>query len=120
MASLMTGRPSDVADHWSVDLERNGEGWWPGRCACGADLGFFPEAEDAADALMAHALGEGHRAAADLRTLAAGFLSLYDTASTSDAEGLLQAVDPDEMRQLWHRVDEAAFDLREFLAGATK
>lgn len=44
-----------MSDHYSVDFERNDEGWWPGRCVCGADLGMFPDAEDACDALMDHA-----------------------------------------------------------------
>jgi hypothetical protein len=46
--------------HFSVDFERDDEGWWPGRCNCGADLGVFPEAEDATDALMQHAREQGY------------------------------------------------------------
>lgn len=50
---------------------------------------------------------------------ATDFVTAYDAASVSDEEGLLQAVDPDAMRQLWHRVDEAATDLRQALIEAS-
>jgi hypothetical protein len=42
-------------DHYSTEFERDDEGWWPGRCVCGWDGGMYPDAEDAADALMDHA-----------------------------------------------------------------
>lgn len=47
------------ADHYSIDFERDDEGWWIGRCKCGWEGGWFPDAEDAADALMDHAYTEG-------------------------------------------------------------
>lgn len=46
-------------EHYSVGLEANDEQWFPGRCSCGVDLGMFPTAEDAADALMDHAFSAG-------------------------------------------------------------
>lgn len=53
-------------DHYSVELCLNEEGWWHGRCHCGLDLGMFPDAEDACDALMDHAYEVG---AADVTKL---------------------------------------------------
>lgn len=49
--------------HYSVDFFSDDAGWWSGQCQCGADLGAFPTAEDAADALMEHAFDAGFRAA---------------------------------------------------------
>ncbi len=54
----------------------------------------------------------------EIEGASANFLTAYEAASVSDEEGLLAAVDPDEMRQLWHRVDEAATKLRQALARA--
>jgi hypothetical protein len=54
-----------MSDHYSVEFEQNDEGWWLGRCHCGADLGFFPDAEDACDALMDHAYEAGAADAAE-------------------------------------------------------
>ena len=48
-----------MADHWTLDFERDDEGWWHGRCTCGWDGGEYPDAEDAADALMEHAYACG-------------------------------------------------------------
>jgi len=48
-----------VSDHYSLDLAEDDQGWFPGRCNCGADLGIFPTAEDACDALMDHAFDAG-------------------------------------------------------------
>lgn len=56
-------------EHYSVELEPDDEQWWPGRCSCGADLGPFPTAEDAADGLMQHAYDAGYADA--LRTVVA-------------------------------------------------
>ena len=55
-----------MRNHYSVALEETAEGWFPGRCNCGWDGGDFPTAEDACDALMDHAYGEGAADAADL------------------------------------------------------
>lgn len=52
-----------MSDHYTTELEENDEGWWPAKCACGAALGDFPAAEDAADALMDHAYQQGFAAA---------------------------------------------------------
>lgn len=41
-------------EHYSVALEADAEGWFPGRCSCGWDGGMFPTAEDACDSLMEH------------------------------------------------------------------
>ena len=48
-----------MSAHYSVEFERDGGGWWPGRCQCGWDGGMYPDAEDAADALMDHAFAAG-------------------------------------------------------------
>lgn len=48
-----------MSAHYSVEFERDGKGWWPGRCLCGWDGGMYPDAEDAADALMDHAFQVG-------------------------------------------------------------
>lgn len=50
-----------------------------------------------------------------LRRAAGDFVTAYRAASVSDEEGLLMATDPDAMRQLWHRVDEAATDVEQAL-----
>jgi hypothetical protein len=50
-----------------------------------------------------------------LRRAAGDFVTAYRAASMSDEEGLLMATDPDAMRQLWHRVDEAATDVEQAL-----
>lgn len=50
-----------------------------------------------------------------LRRAAGDFVTAYRAASMSDEEGLLMATDPDAMRQLWHRVDEAATDVEQVL-----
>jgi hypothetical protein len=50
-----------------------------------------------------------------LRHAAGDFVTAYRAASMSDEEGLLMAIDPDAMRQLWHRVDEAATDVEQAL-----
>lgn len=110
----MTGRISQP-EHYSVALKANAEEWFPANCSCGWQGGIFPTAEDACDALMEHVYDSASAIAAALSDLAGGFLTAYEAASVSDEEGLLVAVDPDEMRQLWHRVDEAATDLRQFL-----
>lgn len=49
-----------MSAHFSVDFERDDEGWWPGRCHCGWNGGMYPDAEDAADALMDHAQDVGY------------------------------------------------------------
>jgi len=46
--------------HYSVDFAPDDEGWYEGRCNCGATLGLFPTAEDTCDALMQHAREQGY------------------------------------------------------------
>ena len=48
-----------MSEHYSVALEPDEDDWYDGRCHCGKDLGKFPTAEDACDALMDHAYFEG-------------------------------------------------------------
>lgn len=50
-----------MSGHYSIDLVSDDAGWWHGKCQCGMDLGAFPEAEDAADALMQHAFDVGFK-----------------------------------------------------------
>lgn len=50
-----------MSAHVTVDLEPDEEGWYPAVCQCGQNLGVFPGAEDAADALMDHAYNAGLR-----------------------------------------------------------
>jgi len=45
--------------HYSVEFEQNAEGWFEPKCSCGQQLGVFPDAETAADALMQHAYEQG-------------------------------------------------------------
>jgi hypothetical protein len=47
-----------VSDHYSVDFYEEAS-WWEAKCNCGANLGVFPDAETACDALMQHAYEEG-------------------------------------------------------------
>jgi hypothetical protein len=54
-----------LSEHYSVGFERDDEGWWLGRCHCGWEGGMYPDAEDAADALMDHAYACGVADAAD-------------------------------------------------------
>lgn len=55
-----------MSDHYTTELVENDEGWWLAECVCGARLGTFPGAEDAADALMFHAYQAGRAEAAAL------------------------------------------------------
>jgi hypothetical protein len=52
-----------VSVHYSADFYANDEGWWEAVCNCGANLGVFPDAETACDALMQHAYEEGRLSA---------------------------------------------------------
>lgn len=40
-------------------MAEDDDGWWKPACCCGKELGIFPTAEDAADALMQHAYEQG-------------------------------------------------------------
>lgn len=55
----------DVLKHHSIDFYEHAD-WWEATCNCGANLGVFPDAETAADALMQHAYEEGLAAASAL------------------------------------------------------
>lgn len=60
-------------EHYSIALEQDAEGWWPGDCKCGWRGGMYPSAEDACDALMDHAYAVGiEDAAAAARGAARG------------------------------------------------
>jgi hypothetical protein len=49
-----------VSAHYTVTGSFNDEGgWWEAVCECGENLGAFPDAETACDALMQHAYDEG-------------------------------------------------------------
>lgn len=50
-----------MSAHMSVSLEPNGDGWYPLVCGCDQNLGVFPSAEDAADALADHAYAVGRQ-----------------------------------------------------------
>jgi len=48
------------AEHYSVNFERNEDGWYVPECVCGWKWAAVPDAEDAADALMQHAREQGY------------------------------------------------------------
>lgn len=53
-----SGDAASREPHYTVEFAEH-EGWWRARCNCGADLGVYPDGEDAADALMQHAYEQG-------------------------------------------------------------
>ena len=48
-----------MSGHYTDTWEETDSGFWSAICSCGVDLGFFPDSEVAADALMDHAYQQG-------------------------------------------------------------